>query len=47
VQPCGNGPRLTPTLVDAGVKLGRDLTDGEAVDPSVLPKLAGLSVAWD
>jgi hypothetical protein len=47
VQPCGNGPRLAPTLVDAGVKLGRDLTDGEAVDPSVLPELAGLSVAWD
>jgi hypothetical protein len=47
LQPCGNGSDLAPSFWYASVELWRKLTDIKAVDPSIFPELAGLSVAWD
>jgi hypothetical protein len=37
-QPLGDGPDLAPALGDATVEAGRNLADGAAVDPPVLPE---------
>jgi hypothetical protein len=47
LQPYSDGSRLAPMLGNTGVELRRNFADGEAVDPSIFPELAGLSVAWD